>query len=587
MLNECLSVFDKMLQQKGEGLILDNYIPADGSYVLVDADGKVKDVIEIKLNKKTRQLENIDSEYLSDICFYDYHSGLISMNKPLDSKKVIHSNNYLSFAVKKESLKGKLTKPIIDNYYAVIQNPLKKYQKSKEASRIYQQFADEYGQADESKLSFAKNWIEQNIFHINDILPENSQIDLAKKDYLKIFFEADRKLYEQEDNRYVMPNIYNNNDFNIEYENTIYGLPDNNISMNAKKPFLANRTRKSPIPYLLDGHDVMLQRKFFDYLMIQASLGKYNVYVDTVQNDINFYSDKESPATVKSGIYLRIKKGKELEIQAQDNISNYSDDTKRDFILKHIVQYKFYQDKETNKGKFDDDYNTAHVERSKIGELLNKILFSNYLKTNYYTDANDLKINDSVLKYNLLTYRNIIFDWIYKGIDNNFGDKIDKCAMNIIKGSVNNGYKERAVCQMDLRWSLMDYFKGVDIMQAAEELRNSVKAKILNKEEVLKLDSDQEYCYAIGQLAAYFISLSRAQNKMQSMIKPFLSASSDKVIKERLRILYNKYSYTITENNRRLKNLYAMILAYEPQQIDTDMILLGYMDNNWIYTKSN
>lgn len=39
------------------------------------------------------------------------------MNKPMDSKKVIHSNNYLAFAVKKESITSKLTETIIDNYY--------------------------------------------------------------------------------------------------------------------------------------------------------------------------------------------------------------------------------------------------------------------------------------------------------------------------------------------------------------------------------------------------------------------------------------------------------------------------------------
>lgn len=48
------------------------------------------------------------------------------MNKPVDSKKVIHSNNYLAFAVKKESITSKLTETIIDNYYDTLKNPLEK-----------------------------------------------------------------------------------------------------------------------------------------------------------------------------------------------------------------------------------------------------------------------------------------------------------------------------------------------------------------------------------------------------------------------------------------------------------------------------
>ena len=81
----------------------------------------------IKKPKETRSLICTDDTLLSDICFYDYHSKLISMNKPIDSKKVIHSNNYLAFAVKKESIvTGKLTEVIIDNYYDTLKNPLEK-----------------------------------------------------------------------------------------------------------------------------------------------------------------------------------------------------------------------------------------------------------------------------------------------------------------------------------------------------------------------------------------------------------------------------------------------------------------------------
>ena len=53
-----------------------------------------------------------------------------------------------------------------------------------------------------------------------------------------------------------------------------------------------------------------------------ASNGKNNVYVDTVNNKIEAYGDKEERkkfAGIEAGYYLRIQKGKELEIQVQDN----------------------------------------------------------------------------------------------------------------------------------------------------------------------------------------------------------------------------------------------------------------------------
>ena len=90
----------------------------------------------IKEDKKKKTLEGInESDFLyRDICFYDYHSRLISMDKPQDSKKIVHSNNYMSFWVKYESFdNGKLDVQAIDRYFDVLINPREKY---KNADRV-------------------------------------------------------------------------------------------------------------------------------------------------------------------------------------------------------------------------------------------------------------------------------------------------------------------------------------------------------------------------------------------------------------------------------------------------------------------
>ena len=50
MLKECLEVFGEILEKerkKGKDIILDSYIPADGTYIFVDKDGNIKESIEI------------------------------------------------------------------------------------------------------------------------------------------------------------------------------------------------------------------------------------------------------------------------------------------------------------------------------------------------------------------------------------------------------------------------------------------------------------------------------------------------------------------------------------------------------------
>ena len=101
MLKDCIEIFARELEKtekqfgKREKFILDSYIPADGDYIVVQKDGTLKSR-SFKLDKKTRTLNGMisGSQLDDDIKFYDYHSRLVSKDKPQDPKKAIHSNNY-------------------------------------------------------------------------------------------------------------------------------------------------------------------------------------------------------------------------------------------------------------------------------------------------------------------------------------------------------------------------------------------------------------------------------------------------------------------------------------------------------------
>lgn len=64
----------------------------------------------------------------------------------------------------------------------------------------------------------------------------------------------------------------------MELDDQIFGLPNDNLGLNAKKPFLENKTRKVTIPYMITTQEALQQRKFFDYLMNQANLGCMNIF---------------------------------------------------------------------------------------------------------------------------------------------------------------------------------------------------------------------------------------------------------------------------------------------------------------------
>ena len=347
MLKDCIEIFARELEKteeqfgNREKFILDSYIPADGDYIVVQKDGTLKSR-SFKLDKKTRTLNGMisGSQLDDDIKFYDYHSRLVSMDKPQDPKKVIHSNSYLSFWVKQDSLdNGKLDMQAIDRYYDVLKNPRAKYKNVQDA-KMYDYIAEKVGDVNKEKLEYSRNWIKQNIFKLKDM-----GIELTGKNYLKIFFEDDKELYVREEQRYLMTKIYNKNDYNIEIDGQILGLPNDNLALNSKKPYMEHKTRKKTVPYLLTPQSAAVQRMFFDYLMNEANKGNTNLFFDNSvldskynKNGITALKNGEFIEGDFSGFFLQIQKGKEIAIEHQDTIVDYKYNLYKPFVYSNVLE---------------------------------------------------------------------------------------------------------------------------------------------------------------------------------------------------------------------------------------------------------
>lgn len=581
MISECLEVFQNVLE-RDENVILREYIPADGTYILVDKNYEIKgQPIEIKMDKKTGNIDRSASDY-DKICYYDYHSKLISMNKPQDSAKIIHSNNYYSFWVKKESiLNGKLTEEVIDKYYEILEEPVKKYEKGK-ALELYQAVEENLGSVNKEILQKNKAWIKEHIFSINELV----SVDLEKKDYLKIFFEAHDLEYLKEGKRYFIPNIYNSNNYNIKIEDKVLGLPDNNQGMNAKKPFLSIKTRKVPTPYLLDEEQVMLQKQLFDHFMNFVSAGKYNVYVDLERNEFipcrNDDENKGFPPGSVCGFFLRLQKGKnEAEIHYQDVVPFYEDK------LQDEMEYINYMQIPNEKHpEYEMEYHT-YDKYSELERLIDDIFFSKMLRNNYFTESEKLSITDEGLKRSLLLYRMELFSWLRLGHKDGIKKIAEKAFLEMIKFSIINGHTGKAVRQINLRLSLLRYLtKGGEYMaDFSVSLREKMKQKLASNESV-GLENDTEYYYAVGQLTRYYIFLNRGSKKNESLINPMLNAKSSQAIKEKLLQYYKKYNYDIMLGAKKADILYKMILGYETEgKVKQDMICMGFVDNNLVLEK--
>lgn len=577
MLKECIEVFENELNSKGERLLLDSYLPAEGTYIIVTEEDnnfiiKEENVIEVKYDKKEQRLVNSESE-LNRIRGLDYNSKLIDMNKPIDSKKIIHSNNYLSFFIKKDKFptkdgeEKKLNIDIIEGYYSILINPYLKYKTGK-PKEVYKSIEDVIGVVNIDEINKIKQWIIENIFELGK--------NYSGKNYLKIFFDYPLENYIRENKRYIIPNIYNKNDYNLKIDDIVYGLPNDNIGLNSKKPYLENKSRKIVIPNLINTEEALIQRKFFDYLMNFATEGKVNIYIG---DKVYAKKNGELPPDNFDGNFLRIKKGKELEIIAFDKIVGYKEEVVKKLDYKNLlgVNIKVKED-EVNYGEYGN--------KMELQQLINEVFFSRYLINNYFTEAKDISLKDNNVKKNLLVSREGIFNWLYKDNFNGINKLLDKVSISLIKSSVELGYINNANKQFNLRWALKGYFEGgKDMAIIIREIKDQLRRKMDSKQDDY-IVSDEEYCFAVGQLANYFILQSKAAKKPQFLINSLLNTKNNDVIKLNLKQLYKKYNYKEEMNSLRVRNLYSMILGYELQDnINDDMILAGFLSNSLFYEK--
>lgn len=580
MLQEILEVFGEIVQQNSR-IVTDSYSLKDGTYRLIEMNDqgswKIKEPIDIFYDKKSKQIngsQNTNYAYIQEL---DYYSKILDMNKSIDyPKKVIHSCHYLALFVKKDSiLSGKLNNDIIKKYYSILKNPMSKYEKKANSKKLYEKVEEEIGQVDDELIES----IEEYVLHTNIF----EGINLDKKDYIKIFFvfsDQNKTLdyYKRENKRYLLPNLYNKNDYNVEIGNEILGPPNNNMNLNSNKPFLLNKTRKVKTPYLVNQQQALLRAQFFDYLWGQVSKGCYDFYINTFGNKKELLAvsdDKELVGKNIQGYYIHCQKGKnEAEIIDSQVVSSFSYSLKKSFFLENYMEIS---DEYIEKSNIRYDEYLDNV--MSMFNMIDQVFFDGKLKRNLYTNASDIQINDGYLKKCLLTYRDQLR--LFK----NTGDLlilqriIEKMSWYLIVNSISQSSQLMLAHKLNLRWSLLGYFDderkiGGKVVDVKNQLRLHIN---LPKEKDWKFDNDEEFNYAVGQLIKYFLYLSKSSKKTHVYINQYLNCKDVKLLKHKLIHMYKKYNYAIDFYlESRSSKLIEHIIEYDTNNILSEFIVAGF-----------
>jgi len=554
-------------------MVLEHYQLKPGLYLRLNEDGSMD---ECFMAKKHNLPENDPLvEWFKQA---DFSSSLIEMNKPVDPKKQIHSNNLFSLFCKHDTflydggVHPKLREHI-ERYFQSILTTKDKESAEILAAASYEPLSEEAVQTSKERFLSSLEAVAERIGHHN--IKDNC--------YIKIFLNAGEDAYAYESRRYLLPKIFNNNGYNITVDGQVLGLSNTNMGMNAKKPYLEHKTTAFKVPYRITAEEAILLRKLFLWLNGQAREGKsfYTGYIPVWDHSPELLAVASEVSVRKPVSYLHFDRGMDLTIDDYDFLPSFNDRMDKPITFENYLDAPKYQG-----GKFD--------KLSAVEAHINENLYAFQLVRNY--DVERVKVTDKLpqaLANQIMLSREAMRTWLRKGDTLPIKSCIGKVTMGVILARLQNlEYVPALAHALNVRFSLLNYFHEgeKDMGYAIEAAYENLKEKIINNtKEPVACQSATEFYLAVGQLLYYYFSLSQAQTLHYDVLWRGIVAAKDlEAIKTEHRKHFQKYAHAIDTSNPRFNKMLSVASSYVPEKeepIDLDALFYGFATNNIIYYK--
>jgi len=577
MIYDILEVFKKLYEEKGDKLILDSYSLKDGLYVKVDKDDSLEYFIVKRKNKELifTDINNIQNSKMYDwFKQRDYYSTYLNSNKAFHDKK-IHNINYLSLFIKIESFISKdekklLSQNAIKEQYTYLYN-YKKFKKPKEKETLkeYQMiFKDR-----KRKKDIIKKYktIRKNLNKIVEVAKENNVVN-----YIKIFFDEDIEVYKKESNIYYSLKIFNDISHNEKIQNSFkeetFGLSDQNMGLNSKKPYLEHKTRKVVAPFMLENEDALMLKKFFDWLKLQPYRDNDNKTKDRYLDEEHFFMQKHS-------------KNDESEIIDFNYIPLSSANVQKHFKSISVKNYL-----KVRKGQeLIQDYDIESL--THLEQRVNELFYNNQLIFNYYKDAKDIKVSGFLSKQ----LQSILFitkfsmnNYFRKYDESNFLSIIKKHSTSCVLDSFLHSRELKAKEALNLKFAILEN-KGEKVVNI-ETMLDSVENK-LEKVKDNKALNKEEFLFLSGQWAYYLLSQSKASDRTFSLAEHYFRIKSIDKLKFALKNDLNKYKHAISRDSKKIRKVISLVTSFESDNsrlsdYELDIFLVGFTVENLFYKKN-
>lgn len=575
MIRDLLDVYQQNAAE--DQLVLDSYQLKEGLYFKLFGFGKEPEVLHIEKNL------HYSGALWEFFKFADFYSQLVDMNKPVDPKKQIHSNNLYSVTFKAGTLmegtdaESKFRESIARYFEAL--RVLKK-----DDVKILKSY--KFPPVNESMLLKNRDYIVGLICYLKDKILEYK---IKNNLYVKLYFNADGSEYVQESKRYLIPKIFNKNDYNLTINEVLYGLSNNNMGMNAKKPFLEHKTTNFKVPFRVTVEEALTTKKFFTWLNNQKDAdGKFVTAGYLPISSAKNFALRKKELQAENAHFLHIEQGKQPIIDEYDFVPGISDKLDPPVPLRNYLLL--------------DEFDAKNIwKKSELETLVDNWFFNGNLIKNYFNKSPKPNSVFSTFQVNLLIrYRDALRNFFQKGDNTGILNCLDALSKDMLKDmllrSTYRKLEDTNIARgLNLRLSLFKYFNikekenmGDQVRKLSEDLKDKLIKEKTDPDAFgnIYCENDDAFYYYAGQLVRYQLSKSQAQDLKYYIINTILDAKNLDKFKQEIRNLQKKYSHAIGFSNIRYNKLLTAVMGYRCESFNKagfDMFLAGVASKNMIY----
>ncbi|BDD11926.1 hypothetical protein FUAX_43580 (plasmid) [Fulvitalea axinellae] len=430
--------------------------------------------------------------------------------------------------------------------------------------------------------------------------------------------------YQRAHETYLKKKLFNTDKYNLEVGEETYGLSNYLNGLNSKKPFLEHKTGAmfKGISARISDEDAMYLNKF-ELLLGQKVLPRpLPVFVDKKEfrttDDIVSIFQKDTKASF-SQILKRL-----YDLDGERVLQNYyllfiDRGEVKDFDFVPLFRYRIANCEIKNlfglrqKEEFLPTRTVRDIfafEREVVKSIFNNSLVK--IKDESYTvayfgdvDPNYVSGGEPVYQM-ILKYRRAFYDYIYKSKLSALNSRaFDEIMRNGILSDLrhdefkdNRHSKTYAIKdKLNIWFSLYNFFepnkhkrpdmanKTVDLMARLQEIgREDSNARI---------QTDEEFAFAVGQLAHYLLNKSESGNRTHALLEPFLQKTKESELKMAIARTFEMYKHAITfYPNRKytFDRIMADVMGYMPDTKNMKdllpLILAGYFSET-VFKRQN